>query len=340
MTGDVQRWFVFSDVHLDGRTPHASFDAAMQVARDVRPYGTVWDGDVLELGALSRFPFEDEDAVTILPEVQQAAHAVNASLGWSERVVFVPGNHEARFLKAMFPGRGRAALAGMSYGLRDLWLRHGLDPAVEWVEESPACPGLWLGQGAALTLVRHGDLQAGGGKGAGNLSAKLARENPTVNVVHGHHHRAEVRFSTTLGVTRFHVANPCLAPLHAYYSGGDDRWERGFTELTFWDDGSRATAQVHVAHRGQIAYGGRVYAGRGRLTAPPREAEPRREAYVAAPAPAASPPAQPRVATCRNGHAKTDDNVYVDPYGSRLCRTCRAACRPAAKRRRTQQGQP
>lgn len=264
---DVRRWFVLSDIHLDGKAPHASFLAALDVIEAVRPYGVALDGDLLDLAAFGRYMAEPGDQASVSPEMRQGSRYFNRVRDLVEDVVILPGNHEYRFWKALFPHKTRQSVEGLGIDLRTLWAAAGLQTErFRWVEETTTCPGLWLGRGAARTLVRHGDMQAANGKGPANLAAKMARDNPTVNVVHGHHHRGEIKWHTQLGQTRFAVANPCLARLHLYAHGGDDRWERGFTELVFWDDDRRVSARLHVAQHGQIVFDGKVYGERRRAS--------------------------------------------------------------------------
>lgn len=251
---------IVSDIHVPEQ--HHPLVANFKAwAIDNGPEVIVVAGDTVSLDALSRFDMESDAELDVGGEVALAAKLVNELAQLTTRTVVIPGNHEARWNKAVFGTKSPMLKNAKGLSFKDQMYAQGLDSGVEWVEESKRSHGLYLGNKACL--VRHGDLQSSR-FGASNVAAKLLRETPTISTVVGHYHRAQVQCQTVLGKTVFGIANPHMSGDHGY--NVSPNWQRGFTVLEFYGrsrlrDCVKFTPHLVVAAEdGSFAYGGHVYA--------------------------------------------------------------------------------
>lgn len=250
---------VLSDIHF----PHHHLDAvttAQDILLDINPELVILNGDIIDLESLSRFDPTDKMEVHVAREIDVAVDFANSFTKNGIDVVFVPGNHESRFEKSIY-GDKRSKLRGLSgLTLKEQFYARGLDKNARWLSEAPGCPGWW--HSSTQTLVRHGDRQSSG-SGSVNIAHKLIRENPGINVVHGHHHKAQMQTQTVLKTVRFGISNPHLSGDHDYAS--HPNWQRGFTLLQFVGasrlrDCTRVFPHiVLIDEDGVAAYGGKVY---------------------------------------------------------------------------------
>lgn len=253
---NAQLTAVVSDVHLDGKRPHASWRAFRAWHRAVKPARVIISGDFVDLAAVSRFDADRDEAAFLAPELKQAAREVSEILAVGSAVTMILGNHEGRWNKLMFPGKRATTFRGIpGLDLPSVWRSLGLPEDVAWADE------VWLGLGHGRVLVRHGDTGTAA-KGPVHLAATLLRQDPHYSQVVGHHHRGELRFHTSHGITRWAAANPCLTGDHGYAPNAN--WVRGFTVLQHWAGGARCTPHLVPCVNGEVAWAGKVYGGRGR----------------------------------------------------------------------------
>lgn len=256
----THRVFIVSDIHFDNH--HAGAMRALEEAiSTLRPKVLVVDGDLIDLASLSvKYDMEDDCQVFAVEQIKMAVVWLNKMRQYVQRVIVLPGNHEARWEKAIFGKRAPMLKGAKGLTLKEQFYAQGLDSEIRWVSESVHVPGVWLGKRAVL--VRHGDKQAKG-FGAADIAGKLLREAPAISQVVGHHHRGQLRCQTVMGRTYFAVANPHLSGEHAYSLHPD--WQRGFTILEFFGrkrlrDCEKVTPHVVIMdERGRFAYGGRVF---------------------------------------------------------------------------------
>lgn len=186
------------------------------------------------------------------------------------RLYMVPGNHEARWEKAVIGNNAPALWGAVGLSLREQFYGQGLSPDIKWVSESLECEGLYIGKGKTC-LVRHGDKQAGR-YGIKQVATAALRRDPNISTVVGHHHRLQmmvqtIKDETRKGLTTRNVvglANPHLSGPHGYVGPSPD-WQIGFTVLEFYGasrlrDCTRFTpVPILMDDLGRFCYGGKVY---------------------------------------------------------------------------------
>lgn len=250
---------VASDVHF----PHhheAGWANFKQWCYDQKPEVIVLAGDMIDLVQLSVYDKPEDSFASAIDEIKVAVKEINSLIKCGAKIAVMPGNHEARWHKAIFGTRKAALKGAIGMTFKEQMYAQGLDNSVHWREENKNVPGLFLGRRALL--VRHGDLQSGR-FGVAAVSDKLLRETPTVSTLVGHFHRAQIKTQTVLGNTIFAIANPHLSGDHDYVSWPN--WQRGFTAFTFYGrarlrDCERFTPNLIVMDAdGGFAYGDRVY---------------------------------------------------------------------------------
>lgn len=252
---------VFSDVHFDNEHPGA-WAAFREWHAEHQPALTIANGDIVDLGMLSRYEQSADDPVYAIDQIKAAVEQLNELEKECGRLIYVPGNHGERWEKAIF-GKNAQALKGASgMTLREQMYAQGLSTSVRWIAETASCPGVYVGKKAVL--VRHGHKQAGGW-GIKNIASAHLAKFPTISTVVGHHHRAQMMGRTSLGKTVVSIANPHLSGDHDYNTSPD--WQRGFTILEFYGrkrlrDCVDFTPHVVIMdEKGRFAYNGKIYGG-------------------------------------------------------------------------------
>jgi predicted phosphodiesterase len=252
---------IFSDVHFDNEHKTA-WSAFRQWHKEHKPSITIANGDIVDLGMLSRYEQSADDPVYAIDQIKIAVEQLNELDDECGRLIYVPGNHGERWEKAIFGTKAQALKGAAGMTLREQMYAQGLKSSIKWVQETSSCPGVYVGKKAVL--VRHGHKQAGGW-GIKNIAAGHLAKFPTVSTVVGHHHRAQLMGRTSLGKTVVAIANPHLSGDHDYNTSPD--WQRGFTILEFYGrkrlrDCVDFTPQVVIMdEKGRFAYNGKVYGG-------------------------------------------------------------------------------
>ena len=261
MQNDTHLVCIFSDVHFDNEHK-AAWAAFRSWHNEYRPAITIANGDIVDLGMLSRYEQSADDPVYAIDQIKVAVGQLNELSEECGKLIYVPGNHGERWEKAIFGTKAQALKGAAGMTLREQMYAQGLKPSIKWVAETATCPGVYVGRKAVL--VRHGHRQAGGW-GIKNIAAAHLSKFPTVSTVVGHHHRAQLMGRTSLGKTVVAIANPHLSGDHDYNTSPD--WQRGFTILEFYGrkrlrDCVDFTPQVVIMdEKGRFAYNGKVYGG-------------------------------------------------------------------------------
>lgn len=219
---------VASDVHF----PHhheAAWRNFKKWCMDNKPEVIILAGDMIDLVQLSVFDKPEDSLASAIDEIKIAVREINSLLKCGAKIAVMPGNHEARWHRAIFGTRKAALKGAIGMTFKEQMYAQGLDTAIHWREENTGSPGVFIGKRALL--VRHGDLQSGR-FGVAAVSDKLLRETPTVSTLVGHFHRAQIKAQTVLGQTIFAIANPHLSGDHDYVSWPN--WQRGFTTFEFY----------------------------------------------------------------------------------------------------------
>jgi metallophosphoesterase superfamily enzyme len=254
--------FLFSDVHFDVHD-RALWAAAVACVREVRPHRVIFPGDMLDFGMLSAYVQGAQDPTQAIPQIQCFVEAVNSLVEYAGGVVIIEGNHDERWAK-IFTGKALALLGAKGLTLEDQCRAWGLDRRVSWrVESKDLDSTVRVGS----VRIRHGHKQAGRFGGGVNPAMTTLRKYRRGSVVVGHHHRAQIDYHTSDGVTDWCMAMPCMTVDHDY--APDPNWQRGFAVIHVWGpEGAEHTApQIVLAHNGAFVYDGRVYDGRAILAA-------------------------------------------------------------------------
>lgn len=250
---------IISDVHFPNQHKRGWL-AYKQWHHQYKPNVTVAVGDLVDLGMLSRYEQDTDDPVYAVEQIKIAVKELTELTKSCGQLIYVPGNHEERWEKAVFGKNAQALRGAVGLSLREQYYAQGLPKEVRWVSESASNYGLILGKKAVL--IRHGHKQAGGW-GVRNVSASLLQKFPTISTVVGHHHRGQLQCRTSLDKTIFAVANPHLSGNHGYATSPD--WQRGFTFLEFFGgtrlrDCSTATPYTIIMNsEGKFSFNRKIY---------------------------------------------------------------------------------
>jgi len=216
---------VAGDQHYYPNQVPVSHRALVYLAKKIKPFAIVWNGDACDFPSISRHPsIGHEKYPTVREELdtvsERSEEIIKASP--NSRRVWNLGNHDLRF---------ESRLAAMAPEYKDVEGIHLKDHIQGW---TPA----WfvtINEGQpSHTEIRHREK---GGIHAGYNGTKEAG----VNLVTGHDHRAEVvayddrrgrRYAVRHGMT----ADSCRDPQFVnYLEGRKTNWQSGFAVLTYRD---------------------------------------------------------------------------------------------------------
>lgn len=220
--------FCISDIHFDSHR-RDMWAAFKRVHKAVKPDLTVVVGDLTESAVASDYPPESTDSPYIVHDLRVAARELN-ELGGG---IIIDGNHDVRLHKRLGLSQDPIATKGLvGLTFSEQMYGQGLSKRWSWVFENNENPGLFLGSGDALTLLRHSDHQFKRG-GPKHVAAAMLDRTPTVNHVFGHVHRTQLFHKTSLGVQRWAMSLGTFQVNRGYEK--DPNWQLGFGILRFWD---------------------------------------------------------------------------------------------------------
>lgn len=247
---------VASDIHWNSEAP--SWRAFRAWHRDVRPAHTILLGDLIDAACASRHPPHKDDPQSIVDEVDALVREVNALRAECERITVSIGNHDARIEAYLRGGKPHITRGLRGLTLPEIARAHGLDPSVEWFEETAERPFLEVAQ-FRLTHGHNGASRFGGGM---HLAANSITKSNGASVLRGHSHRAQVFARTAYGRTAIGVANPCMVRPMGYAPNAD--WQTGFSVLLLRPPSfDHATPYVVVCDdEGGFSWGSRYYSAR------------------------------------------------------------------------------
>lgn len=279
---DYRSIFVFSDAQIDFRLIDNEFvplhdERAIQVAQlicaDLQPDVIVNLGDTVDNAAFSRFKPDSTHFQNTMRKSHQVVHDIYAQLradNPTARIVEVDSNHNVR------PRNWMLQHMPQIYDMRQagtdeefpIWsypflanLKH---VGVEWVG----------GYGAAEfhysddLVFRHGNTAVANG----STAAKVSKQEPELNVVQGHAHRAETFHRTTRGgkyLASIVVGALCktTGEVPSYHSAIDDRnqvvkhqedWVNSVMEIQDYGDGNYLFHHIYIRD-GSARYNGKEY---------------------------------------------------------------------------------
>lgn len=239
-----------------------AIDIGLQILASVQPEHVILLGDNLDFQPLSlRWPAP--------PEASQTTAIAITEWRWllcrireicpSSEIVYMFGNHEARFEKYLNERAGELKAVTTAEGQPLLSLRHilGLDSLDIESREYPHPYWLW-----GRVEIEHGRaVRRGGGATAASVSA--AHEH---SVIYGHIHRQEVAHrtvSTPTGKRELVVGSPgCLCRIDGSVPGADrPDWQQGVGILSLVDGMDEHLDLIRIQN-GRAVCGGHLLEGR------------------------------------------------------------------------------
>ena len=211
-----QRTLILSDIHSHHHDSKA-VQAAYEYSLDYDPEVIIWNGDIFDFEAPSRYAKAPELLNTLQSEIDvgvdimarfRAAHPAAS-------MIFIAGNHEDR-LRQMLMADGAALRSLRSLEYTKLLRLDTLNfvAAHEY--------GYQLRYHGAI--IEHGDLARKGG----GATAKGMLESRGMSGVSGHTHRLAHLRKTTAAGRQFWIESGCLCDLHPSYCKSQPDWQHGF----------------------------------------------------------------------------------------------------------------
>lgn len=247
---------VINDIHFDLHDG-PTWRAFRKWHSDVRPSKTVFLGDFLDLGMVSRYTVGKDDPLFVIPQIAYFVKEANALSKEAKEVIVVEGNHDERWDRYILGTTPHVLKDALGLTLKDQCYAQGLNKKVKWVREDTKIQGVQCGP----FLLRHGHNQTRGFNGGGkHLAANRIMKTLGDSEVFGHFHRAQLFCQTSRGKTAIAIANPCMTGNHNY--DVDPNWQRGFTVLDLYGpDNKYATPHLVLIQDGHFSYNGKIYNG-------------------------------------------------------------------------------
>jgi hypothetical protein len=208
---------VGSDWHIWPGPASLMHRAFVRFCKDLKPKVVIANGDIVDLGGISRHP---PIGWTHMPTVDEEREAAQERLAEIEKAAFKArkiwplGNHDARW---------ETSLASRASEFKNV-------PGTSLSDFFPLWEKCWSVEINGNVMVTH--RQAGGVHATYNNAMKSGR-----TMVTGHLHSAQVRPWTDYNGTRFGVDTGCMAdtygPQFEYMEDGYRNWVSGFGVLTF-----------------------------------------------------------------------------------------------------------
>lgn len=244
--------FVVSDQHYQpGMPPSRSHKASVLLAKKLKPFCIISNGDAIDGASISRWPsssfVEAKGRPTVLAELKETDNRLREYEGMKfvHWLVWNMGNHDARF-------ETRLAEKVPEYA--------GVD-GFTLKEHFPGWLPAWRTDfvsvgGAPEVIVKH---RYKGGMHAGQNNALWAG----TSVVTGHDHMLKAYPITSAGVLRWGIHAGTMAPIDSpqfthYTEDNVVNWQEGFAILHFRNGRFTGPELVHVTPDGRVLFRGEV----------------------------------------------------------------------------------
>lgn len=245
--------FVVSDAHYRPHTPvSAAHKAAVYLAKKLKPYAIVNNGDALDFSRISRWPVGSYKALKDEPMVIDDLAETSVRLEEFEDLKFIKwctwnlGNHDARFETRL------ADVAGQYAGVYGFTLKEHF---TGWI---PAW-ATTIGRGKDSVVIKH--RYKNGVYAAHNNALWSGR-----NYVTGHLHMLYAKAITDLNGTRWGIEAGTLADIKSetfsgYTEANPLNWQSGFAILHFEGGKFAGPELVHAMPDGRVLFRGRDISG-------------------------------------------------------------------------------
>lgn len=236
-------WVVLNDLQFPFHDAPV-LDLVLSFITDLKPYGVVLNGDIIDCYDLSEFSKNPVTANVLLEEQKLAMDLMNELARVTTERWWLGGNHEDRLRRYIWNHAGKLGqFAELDF------------PKLFKVSE---CGFKWKPYGHSVDLgrltVTHGDMVR---QGSG-ASAKAHFGKYGSSVMIGHTHRMGVYFKTDKRGVHGAYENGCLCKLTPEYAHFPD-WQQGFSVVHVGEGGWFNVQQVPILGRKRFLYGGRVY---------------------------------------------------------------------------------
>jgi hypothetical protein len=233
-----------SDAHYWPGKPTTAHRAFVELAKELKPYAVIMNGDVIDAAAISRHPpIGWEKFPTVKEELEVAQERLVEIVDAAPHAHFIwnMGNHDARFETRL------ATVASEYKGIRGVHLK---DHFPEWV---PAWSTEIKHDG---TIIKH--RFSGGVNAIYNNTLKSGRTTIT-----GHLHRLGSRAVSDYTGTRWGVEGGMLADRNgqqwAYTEDNPLDWQAGFVILRYNNRRLMWPQLVHVVGKDSVEWKGGVH---------------------------------------------------------------------------------
>lgn len=238
----MEQWAVLNDIQLAYHDEEA-LDLVLRFLQKTQPCGVILNGDIFDCYQISDFdkdPMNDKDLDV---EIATGRGLFSDLREITERLIFIPGNHEDRWRRMIWrKAPCLAKVKGMSFqevfGLNDFKIE---------CQES----GYWLGK----LYVTHGTKV----RQHSAYTARAHFEKYGVSVLIGHTHRGGVYYHTNLSGPHAAYENFCLCRMDLEYVKHPD-WQQGFSLVHVDHDGSFHVDQLPILrdkhNQPYVMYGG------------------------------------------------------------------------------------
>lgn len=243
--------FVVSDQHyFPGRPPSKAHKASILLAKKLKPYAIIANGDAIDGACISRWPSSSFTDMNGRPTVAAELGETGSRLGDYERLAFVQfliwnmGNHDARFETRL--AEHVPQYAGVNgFTLKEhfpMWL-----PA--WRTDICAAP-----EATPAVIVKH---RFKGGMHAGQNNVLWSG----TSMVTGHDHMLKAYCVSTAAGTHWGIHAGTMAPVDSpqfthYTEDNPVNWQEGFAILHFRNGKFTGPELVYVMPDGRVLFRG------------------------------------------------------------------------------------
>ena len=241
----IQTWVVLSDLQIPFQDKPV-LDLVFKFMRDLRPYGVVLNGDVVDCYELSEFDKNPLKDAGLDREIREAGNVMDQikDMGVKRRV-WLGGNHEDRLRRVLWKNPKFARIAALQFPkLFDLD-KYGFE---------------WRPYGAVLNLgrlvVTHGSTV----RQHSGWTARAHFEKFGGSVLVGHTHRLGTYYRSNARGMHASFENGCLCRLNPEYVQFPD-WQQGFSvvHVDTENTGFFSVQQIPIIRRRMLFYGQRRF---------------------------------------------------------------------------------
>jgi len=245
-SAERRTWVVLNDLQLPFEDKLVVWDLVIPFIRDLKPYGVVLNGDVVDNYEISDFTKDPAlRRMDLRAEREGLERLMSALAPVTKERWYIEGNHEARYQRYVWSRVPELAAAGgvlsfaEAFKLADYGFRHK-----EYGES------LQLGR----LLVTHSFMV----RQHSAISAKAHFDRLGTSVLIGHTHRAGVFHRTNQSGDHAAYENGCLCRLDGLGYAQFPDWQQAFSVVDIFPGGLFNVNLLRILDRKQFIYGGDV----------------------------------------------------------------------------------